>query len=44
LGRTRPNFFKRRADNRAVIGHDVWIGYNAVIMGGATVGNGAAIG
>lgn len=33
-------------DNKGdiVIGHDVWIGYEAVIMGGVTIGNGAIIG
>jgi acetyltransferase-like isoleucine patch superfamily enzyme len=27
-----------------VIGHDVWIGHRALIMGGVTIGNGAVIG
>lgn len=27
-----------------VVGHDVWIGYNATIMPGVTIGNGAIIG
>jgi len=27
-----------------VIGNDVWIGYDAVIMGGVTIGDGAIIG
>ena len=29
---------------RPVIGHDVWVGYGAVIMRGVTIGNGAIIG
>ncbi|MEM7186425.1 MAG: CatB-related O-acetyltransferase [Bacteroidota bacterium] len=28
---------------KARIGHDVWIGHNAIIVGGVTVGNGAII-
>lgn len=31
-------------DPRTVIGHDVWIGANATILAGVTVGNGAVIG
>ena len=27
----------------AIIGNDVWIGYNATIMGGVTIGNGAIV-
>lgn len=27
-----------------VVGHDVWLGYRALIMGGVTIGNGAVIG
>lgn len=29
---------------RTTIGHDVWIGSNAIILGGVTIGNGAVIG
>lgn len=32
------------SDPRTVIGHDVWIGANATILAGVTVGNGAVIG
>lgn len=33
-------------DNKGdiVIGNDVWIGYEAVIMSGVTIGNGAIVG
>lgn len=30
-------------DSRVVIGHDVWIGTNAVIIGGVTIGIGAVV-
>lgn len=32
-----------RRENRVEIGHDVWIGHNAIVMGGVSVGNGAVI-
>ena len=32
-----------RRQNRVKVGHDVWMGHNAVVMGGVTVGNGAVI-
>lgn len=34
----RPNHFQ------IIIGHDVWIGYGATILGGIKIGNGAVIG
>jgi len=37
-------FFQWRADDRVTIGADVWIGHNAIIMPGVTIGTGAAIG
>ncbi|WP_375622984.1 MULTISPECIES: DapH/DapD/GlmU-related protein [unclassified Bartonella] len=37
-------FRERRCAKRVIIGHDVWIGYGAVIMPGVTVGHGAIIG
>jgi len=37
-------FFQWRADDRVIIGADVWIGHNAIIMPGVTIGTGAAIG
>lgn len=33
-----------RRENRVVIGNDVWLGHNAVVMGGVTIGDGAVIG
>ncbi len=33
-----------RRQNRVVTGHDVWLGHNAVIMGGVTIGDGAVVG
>lgn len=32
------------ASKKTVIGHDVWIGYNAIVKAGVTIGNGAVIG
>ena len=36
--------FPARAKGNVVIGHDVWIGVEALIMSGVTIGNGAVIG
>ena len=44
FGPNDDDFFAWRESRRAVIGHDVWIGYNATIQGGLTIGNGAVIG
>ena len=33
-----------RREKRVVIGNDVWLGHNAIIMGGVTIGNGAVVG
>lgn len=38
------DFFAWRARHPVVIGPDVWIGHNAIIMPGVTIGSGAAIG
>ncbi|MCF8149744.1 MAG: acetyltransferase [Burkholderiaceae bacterium] len=38
------DFFHWRRLQRVTIGHDVWIGQNAVIMPGLRIGNGAVIG
>ena len=38
------SFFDRRRASPVAIGHDVWIGYGAVILPGVTVGTGAVIG
>lgn len=32
-----------RRNNRVTVGHDVWMGHNAVVMGGVSVGDGAVI-
>lgn len=32
-----------RRQNRVQVGHDVWMGHNAIVMGGVTVGTGAVI-
>ncbi|WP_245412389.1 DapH/DapD/GlmU-related protein [Notoacmeibacter ruber] len=34
----------KRASQRVIIGHDVWIGHGAVILPGVSIGNGAVIG
>ena len=34
---------KLKEDKPVAIGHDVWVGQNAIILGGITVGNGAII-
>lgn len=36
--------FEWRAQDLVTIGHDVWIGHNAIVMPGVTIGTGAAIG
>lgn len=38
-----PDFFARRRSRRALIGHDTWIGHNAVIRPEVTVGDGAVV-
>jgi len=37
-------FFEWRRQDRVIIGPDVWIGHNAIVMPGVTIGAGAAIG
>lgn len=32
-----------RRENRCEIGHDVWLGHNAIVMGGVSIGDGAVI-
>lgn len=44
LGNDDKKFFQGRRNNNCKIGNDVWIGHNAVIMGGVKVGDGAVIG
>ena len=36
-------FFAERRSDRVVVGHDVWIGHQAILLPGVTVGNGAVI-
>jgi acetyltransferase-like isoleucine patch superfamily enzyme len=36
--------FEEQITKKCVIGHDVWIGANAIILAGITVGNGSIIG
>ena len=44
FGEDDAEFFARRKDKSVIIGNDVWIGHNAVIMPGVNIGNGAVIG
>ena len=44
FGENDVEFFARRKEKSVTVGNDVWIGHNAIIMPGITVGNGAAIG
>lgn len=37
-------FFQWRKSQKVIIGNDVWLGHNSVVMGGITVGDGAVIG
>ena len=43
LGEDDPAVIDWRRGNRVTTGHDVWIGHNAVVMGGVTLGNGAVV-
>lgn len=44
LGPDDADFFEARRRSRVTIGHDVWIGHGAVVMGGVTLGNGSVVG
>ncbi len=44
LGSNDTNFFAWRESRLVTIENDVWIGHNASIMPGVTIGNGAVIG
>ena len=44
LGEDDPSVIAWRRERRVVTGNDVWIGHNAVIMGGVTLGDGAVVG
>jgi phosphonate metabolism protein (transferase hexapeptide repeat family) len=36
-------FFAQRKQDRAIIGHDVWIGHGVIVLPGVTVGDGAVL-
>ncbi|MFY0596271.1 MAG: chloramphenicol acetyltransferase [Cognatishimia sp.] len=38
-----PAFFERRKSRRAFIGHDTWIGHNAMVKPEVTIGHGAIV-
>lgn len=44
MKREKPIRFQSLELRRTVIGNDVWVGGNAVILGGVTIGDGAVIG
>ncbi len=44
MGEDDPAFFEWRRSKPVVMGHDVWIGHGAVIMGGVRIGTGAVVG
>lgn len=44
LGEDDPSLIDWRRARRVTTGNDVWIGHNAVIMGGVTLGDGAVVG
>lgn len=41
LGPDDPSIIDWRLEKKVVTGHDVWIGHNAILMGGVTLGDGA---
>ncbi len=43
LGDDDPSIIEWRRDLTVVTGNDVWIGHNAIIMGGVTIGDGAVV-
>lgn len=43
LGEDDPTILDWRRQRRVVTGNDVWIGHNAVVMGGVTIGDGAVV-
>ncbi|MFZ5753206.1 MAG: DapH/DapD/GlmU-related protein [Bacillota bacterium] len=38
------DFFRWREEQKVIIGHDVWLGHNAIIMPGVKIGNGSVVG
>ncbi len=43
FGADDDSLIEWRRSNRCTIGNDVWIGHNAIIMGGVSIGDGAVI-
>lgn len=43
LGEDDPTILDWRRQRRVVTGNDVWIGHNAVVMGGVAIGDGAVV-
>ena len=43
LGEDDKSIIDWRMDLKVETGHDVWIGHNAIIMGGVTIGDGAVV-
>lgn len=44
FGEDDKDFFAWRKEDFVTIGNDVWIGHNAIIMPGVSIGNGAVVG
>lgn len=44
FGDDDPAFFDWRREKRVTLGHDVWIGHGAVVMGGVSIGTGSVVG
>ena len=44
FGEDDAEFFAQRKNKAVTVGNDVWIGHNAIIMPGVSIGNGAVIG
>jgi len=44
FGEDDNDFFDWRRKDSVEIGHDVWIGHNAIVLAGVKIGNGAVIG
>ncbi|QOG13274.1 acetyltransferase [Arcobacter sp. FWKO B] len=44
VGIDDESFFEWRRERKVIIGNDVWLGHNVVVMGNVTIGDGAVIG
>ncbi len=44
FGEEDADFFEWRKKDAVIIGNDVWIGHNACVMPGVSIGNGAVVG